>query len=397
MPVVPTTTELNVVPDVTVNGYTALFGNTDNGTVNNTWDFSASLSQIHGKHNLHYGLEFFDDQNATSGVPGDPYGTFGFNVGWTQSNPLTATSGQGLGVAGLLLGYPTGGSVDWDSNQLVKYHYYGLFIQDEYKLRKNLTINLGLRWDVNGSPSERHDSMNAGFCLTCPNPYTQQINYKQYPNLVDPLTGGWLFAGAGQPAAPFGVQLNHWQPRFGISWAVTDKWVVRAGYGLFYSFNNTAVDSQGFNQNTSYVASLDGNLTPTNYFLSGHPYPNGVLAPSGSSAGLKPWRARRSAIRAPTASFLTSSAGRLASSERCPKECWWTWNTLQTIPTLSPLAAFGRRVRGAAGRLLREQRLVQCQCCQSVLQRAASGNGFGRIRHRAGLSINAAVPPLQRY
>ena len=204
MPVVPTTTELNVVPDVTVNGYTALFGNTDNGTVNNTWDFSASLSQIHGKHNLHYGLEFFDDQNATSGVPGDPYGTFGFNVGWTQSNPLTATSGQGLGVAGLLLGYPTGGSIDWDSNQLVKYHYYGLFIQDEYKLRKNLTINLGLRWDVNGSPSERHDSMNAGFCLTCPNPYTQQINYKQYPNLVNPLTGGWLFAGAGQPAARSG-------------------------------------------------------------------------------------------------------------------------------------------------------------------------------------------------
>ena len=47
------------------------------------------------------------------------------------------------------------------------------------------------------------------------------------------------------------------------------------------------MDSQGFNQNTTYVTSLDGNLTPTNYFLSGHPYPNGVLAPSGASAGLQ--------------------------------------------------------------------------------------------------------------
>ena len=149
-----------------------------------------------------------------------------------------------------------------------------------------MTLNLGLRWDVNGSPSERFNSINAGFCLTCPNPYTSQIKYSQYPNLPNPLTGGWLFAGGSQPQAPFQVQLNHWQPRFGISWAVTDKWVVRAGYGVFYSWNQLTTDSQGFNQSTSYITSLNGNLTPTNYFLSGHPYPNGVLAPSGSGAGL---------------------------------------------------------------------------------------------------------------
>ena len=287
MPDVPTTTHLNLVPQVAVTGYTTIFDNTDNGTVDNNWNFNATLSQVKGRHNLHYGVEFSDVQSGASGVPGRPNGTFTFNVGWTQSNPLTAANGQGSAVATLLLGYPNSGSVDWNSNQFVTYRYYGLYVQDDYKLRRNLTVNLGLRWDVNLSAHERFNSINAGFCYTCSNPYTKQINYAPYPGLPNPLTGGWQFAGVnGVSSAPFQTQYNHWQPRVGISWAVTDKWVVRAGYGIFYSWSTLATNSQGFNQSTSYISSLDGNLTPTNYFLIGTPYPNGVLAPSGSTAGL---------------------------------------------------------------------------------------------------------------
>ena len=105
--------------------------------------------------------------------------------------------------------------------------------------------------------------------------------------LVLALTGGWLFAGSGAPGAPFQTQYNHWQPRFGISWAPTEKWVVRAGYGSFYSWNPLSVNSEGFNQSTSYINSLDGNITPTNYVLSSHPYPNGVLAPAAEASPRK--------------------------------------------------------------------------------------------------------------
>jgi hypothetical protein len=286
MPVVPTTTHLNVVPQVTVTGFTTLIGNTQNGSVDNDWDFSASLAQTRGRHNLHYGFEFMDVQSADSGIPGRPNGTFGFNVNWTQSNPQAATIGQGLGIAGLLLGYPTSGSLDWNSNLFVSYHYYGLFAQDDFKLRKNLTLNLGLRWDVNTSPFERFNRINAGFCFTCKNPSTSQIDYSQYPGLQNPLLGGLQFAGVGQPSAPFEAQLSHWQPRLGISWAITPKWVVRAGYGTFYSWGRLDTNSTGFNQSTPNIASLDGSLTPTNYFLSGRPYPSGILAPNGSSLGL---------------------------------------------------------------------------------------------------------------
>ncbi len=106
MPLVPTTTRLNIVPQVTVTGYTTLFGNTENGSVSNDWDFSANLAQIKGRHNLRYGFEFMSVQSGDSGIPGRPNGAFGFNVNWTQSNPLAATIGQGLGIvtdAGLRL------------------------------------------------------------------------------------------------------------------------------------------------------------------------------------------------------------------------------------------------------------------------------------------------------
>lgn len=155
-------------------------------------------------------------------------------------------------------------------------------------LRPNLTLNLGLRWDVNQSPSERHNRMNAGFCLTCTNPYTSQINYSKAPTLQNPLPGGFLFAGVGGISrAPYLVQKNDWQPRLGVSWAIAPKVVIRGGYGIFDSWPYLNITSVGFSETTSYISSVDGDLTPTSYFSSGTPYPSGLLSPAGAAGGLK--------------------------------------------------------------------------------------------------------------
>lgn len=286
MPDVPTTTHLNVVPRIQVDGYTQLFDNTEMGDVSNDWNFGANLAHIKGRHNLRYGFEFMNVQAGQSGIPGRPNGTFAFNLDWTRSNPLAATTGHGLGIAGLLLGLPSNGNVTWENNLFVSYRYYGLYVQDDFKLRRNVTLNLGLRWDVNKSPRERFSRINAGFCFTCENPYTSQINYARFPILQRPLRGGLLFAGESATDAPFDVQWHNWQPRFGISWAATPKFVFRLGYGLYYSWGRIDTNSIGFNQTTNYISSLDGNLTPTNYFQVGRPFPNGVLAPAGASLGL---------------------------------------------------------------------------------------------------------------
>ena len=286
MPFIPTTPHQNIAPAVAVTNYTSLFGDTANGTVSNYWYLSPSLAQVKGRHTLQYGFEFMDIQTGASGIPGTPNGSFTFNGSWSQQNPLKAASGSGSGLADLLLGYPSSGSIGWANNNFITYHYYAAYVQDDFKLSKNITLNLGMRWDVNSSPSERNNGINGGFCFTCTNPYSSQVNYKQFPALQNPLTGGLTFAGVSAPHAPYSVDYNNWQPRVGIAWAFMPKTVFRAGFGIYYDNGNLATTTTGFSQTTSYVATLNGSVNPTNYFVTGKPYPSGVLAPAGASGGL---------------------------------------------------------------------------------------------------------------
>ena len=280
MPFVPTTTKQNVSPSFTVTNYTALGGNTSNGTVNNYWYLSPSLAQVKGRHTLHYGFEFMNIQSGASGIPGTPNGAFTFGLNWTQQNPLTASTGSGNALADMLLGYPSSGSVDWNSNPLISYRYYATSVQDDFKLSPKITLNFGMRWDVDTSPSERHNGINGPFCFACPNPYSSQVKS------LGPLTGGLTFAGVSAPRAPYNVKLSNWQPRVGIACAITPKTVFRAGFGMFSNYGNLGTTSTGFSETTSYLESANGNVNPVNSFLSGHPYPNGVIAPAGAQGGL---------------------------------------------------------------------------------------------------------------
>ena len=159
MPFVPTTTHQNIAPTVAVTGYTALGGNTSNGTVNNYWYLSPGLAQVKGRHTLHYGFEFMNIQGGASGIPGSPNGAFTFGLNWTQQNPLTAATGSGNAAADLLLGYPSSGSVDWYSNAFISYRYYATYVQDDFKLSSKITLNFGLRLGcryVPGRTPQRH-------------------------------------------------------------------------------------------------------------------------------------------------------------------------------------------------------------------------------------------------
>ncbi len=290
MPFVGTTTQQGITPKFTVNSATSLIGNTAGGTSDAIGDVVGSLTQIVGQHGLHYGVEFMDIQTAPTGTLGDPHGSFTFGVGFTQQNPITGKTGQGNSFASLLLGYPSSGSVTWTQPTFVTLHYYAAYVQDDYKVRPNLTLNLGLRWDVNKSPRDRHDRINAGFCFTCTNPYDSLVSHASLPTLV----GGLQFAGVNSmPDAPFAVHWMNWQPRIGFAFAPRTDLVIRGGYGIYYPWATTDVDTAGFSETTSFISSLDGNLTPDNYFNSGTPYPKDpatgldVRRPTDSSLGLQ--------------------------------------------------------------------------------------------------------------
>ncbi len=284
------TSSRGIVPEIDMTDATQIFGNTDNGTMDADADFSGSVTQLLGRHSFHYGGEFEDIQKAPTGVLGEPYGSFDFSPAYSQENPNKPVTGEGNSFADLLLGYPASGSVDWDEPTFITMHYYALFVQDDFHVFPKLTLNLGLRWDVNKSPRDRHDRINAGFCFTCTNPLSNAVNFGESPDLSSPLLGGLQFAGVnGEPSAPFKNYWNDWQPRFGFSWAAMRNTVVRGGYGIYYPWASLDVGDIGFSQTTSFVDTLGTPTpyTPDNYFNSGTPYPSGAIQPSGASLGLE--------------------------------------------------------------------------------------------------------------
>ncbi|HET8549457.1 MAG TPA: hypothetical protein VFL57_15700, partial [Bryobacteraceae bacterium] len=141
----------------------------------------------------------------------------------------------------------------------------------------NLTLNLGLRWDIDTPRTERYNRTNY-FDPNAPTPAAQAI-----PG----LTGGLVFVGVdGRPRTQFPADTNNWAPRFGLSWQLLPKTVFRAGYAILYGPSQQAaagtIGTMGFRTDNTWVATLDG-ITPNTYLRD--PYPNGFAPTLGSQLG----------------------------------------------------------------------------------------------------------------
>ena len=230
------TVEKNTVPQVSVGGYTTLFALSGAGTVYswnsfNQWNLTPSLTMTRGTHSLHAGFEFNYVANAARS-PGWANGTFTFGKGWTQQFPsLDQGALDGSSVASLLLGAPTGGGVDWNDSSYRTRPYYAIYLQDDWKVGPRLTLNLGLRYDVQASWLERFNRITRGFDLTTKNPLSDQVlanwaklkaDYDRanpnapypYPAPPSVLAGGFMFAGVdGEPRRIYDTDWTNIAPR----------------------------------------------------------------------------------------------------------------------------------------------------------------------------------------
>ncbi len=308
MPHAPTNPQATV-PRFDVSGSTQLFALSSAGEWNtqNQWNFTPSLSMVRGSHTIKTGFEF---NYWAQGVGNRSWanGNFTFNQEWTRqlSNYNAGTYG-GASVASLLLGVPDEGQVDWAVNPYRSRPYFGVYIQDDWKITRKLTLNLGLRYDVQYNYLERFNRYNSTFDMTTKNPMSDEVlanwaaikqqqdaKNPKYPYPAPPsqLSGGWLFAGVGgQSRRIFDTDWTNLGPRVGVAWQVLPKTVVRMGGGIYYQSPTQTGRTEGFSMTTDYESSLDGMLPSSGSNVTGayslvDPFPTGILQPTGAGEGL---------------------------------------------------------------------------------------------------------------
>jgi hypothetical protein len=314
----PDTTTLKDLPEINVNGLPGIIGNTPGSDVSNSIGFDTDFTKTWGSHNIHIGGMVYEFQYNNFGDLGNGSGNFGFSSQFTQYdpqngncyqatpnpvNPCNSNQNNGLGIASLLLGYPTGGGISWNLTQAIGQPVYAIYAQDDWRVTPHLTLNLGLRWDVERGLRSRQNLLDRGLCLTCVSPINSDPNYAANianganqtawaaAGIPTPGTvyGGLEFAGYnGQPRSAYNLDWTDIGPRIGFAYALDPKTVIRGGWGLMYSYGLEGGNASGASANTPYISSLD-NVNPTNYFQGGSPFSNvsNVLnKPPGDSIGL---------------------------------------------------------------------------------------------------------------
>jgi hypothetical protein len=224
-------------------------GNNDFGTRgpaprgNPNWSLTPNLSWLKGNHNLKTGFWYIEARR----IQENTFQQYFFDDEQTR-NPAAASGVTGLSLASALLGFPNNfqGQLPITNGGPVRFKYasWAAYVQDEWKLRSNLSLSLGLRYDYLTQPETLDGRIwNA---LDLPNKQWI-IGAKEMPPLCsaagkspcipdafrnDPYFDRVVLAGKDFFAP--GPVKDNFGPRVGIAWSLTPKMVIRAGYGLYW-------------------------------------------------------------------------------------------------------------------------------------------------------------------
>jgi hypothetical protein len=309
---IPPITNLNTVPEMSINGIPTIFGNQNDLEASTNVAFDADFTKSRGPHNFHFGggVFYYTYGNPINGtVTNNANGAFSFSGQWTQFDPLNANCYQpatasnlgsgcsgayapnGSGWADFLLGLPGAGHVNWNDSLFDYQPVWNLYAQDDWRITHRLTVNLGLRYDVQVGLKERYNELPRGFCQTCVNPITTdgvyQANVASAGNIaawqaagintgaLSQVLGDIVVAGHGQPRSGYNTDYGNLAPRIGFAFALNPRTVVRGGWGLMYGGGLEGGSPIGYQQTTNYLASTNANTDPN----------QGGAAPGGASAG----------------------------------------------------------------------------------------------------------------
>ncbi|MGA2807776.1 MAG: carboxypeptidase regulatory-like domain-containing protein [Terracidiphilus sp.] len=254
-------------------------------------DANATVTKVFGKHEISAGAEYMK-RFLNVGQPPAPSGNYQFDE--TATSQTAISGGGGSDFASFLLGMGSPSeSTNFTQDLFVAEAspYYAAFIEDTYHPNHALTITAGLRWDIFGGKTERHNRLE----------YFDPTAAGTDPVSGAPFTGGEVFSTSGH-RSPFTTNLKDFGPRLGVSWQPVRHLVVRGGGGFYFGpsaemVSGATLDSDGYStsvnwnatawnedQNTINYDAANGNSGSNGNTIMvnslSNPFPTGLVAPS---------------------------------------------------------------------------------------------------------------------
>jgi carboxypeptidase family protein len=276
-------------PRFEIGGLSNLGDTVGDTTTFNIYSVQPTLTKIAGAHSVRLGYDF--RAYRENGIPTtQAAGRYTFNNDFTRRLNDSASVTGGQQFASFLLGLPTSGVIDRTATRADQTLYHGIFVHDDWKVTRRMTLNLGLRYELEGATTERFNRNLRGFDPLIPSPVeaAAKAAYAANPIPEVPVSsfnvrGSLLFAD-DQNRGFRGADLNNVQPRAGIAFQLNDKTVLRGGWGIFtvpaiiFGVNQT-----GFSQSTNILPTTDVGLSFQADLIN--PFPFGVASPPGASLG----------------------------------------------------------------------------------------------------------------
>lgn len=252
-------------PNLNFTNYAALSDGSASLTRVQSLTLTDALTWMRGNHNRSFGVMV---QRSQNNIQTDSNARGSYNFTGLATSGLDANGqplpGTGLDFADFLLGFPNSSSIRFgDTSTYFRGTNYSFFGQDDWRMRPNLTINFGLRYEYFAVPSERYGreanlDIAPGFAAVAP----------VVPGQAGPYSGTF-------PAALVNSDRNNFAPRGAIAWRPwkEGKTVVRAGYGVYYNgavyngFMRNLAAQPPFANTNSVITSPAALLTLVNGFV----------------------------------------------------------------------------------------------------------------------------------
>jgi hypothetical protein len=284
--------------------FQGLGDNTSSFDPTTNYQVFTDVVKVIGKHTVKLG---FDGRQYRLSVQnfGNAAGTFAFGTNFVTAGTGAAAQAFGGDLASFYFGLPSTGSIDNNARGDYHTYYIGNFLQDDWRVSDHLTVNLGVRFDIDTPFREKNNATVNGFSTTAVNSASAAaaaafkattVTSTGFSSTVSSINtlGGLTYPTSG--GAAYNNNSGFVSPRIGFSYSPKSSTVFRGGFGIFVqppgvsSLNNAgSVSSSALSNQEGYSATTNETVTNNNYLTAAstlnNPFPNGFQQPAGSSLG----------------------------------------------------------------------------------------------------------------